>query len=483
MTSQYHDTLQHQHTSSSYQTFNQENATSNDIPNLNSNSTQTGARNEHQSDDIPEPQKGPLATLAERLAGTPEVQRAANYIPQSAKPVLGTVAKPVTRLAGSVDSTLTSPEAQHLSSTAIEFLYAVAGFTLMLFTSTVSKLESTFDVPPPPQEQDHQPPHPMTSASSTSANRNTASSSDTVDHDIPRSEFYISKTRALIARYSAFVKSALFKPNNPASSASPTQDSSASSTSGPPASTDNRQLSSSSQIALNDQVLPTVHQSHENPHARETSAADDKDPSNPEGSTSSATGLKANDPVFTIENTVESDRAGHVKNAEKFQGEESKTLPEVFRSNEEHNIENMQDPMHKQPEDLTENLYTNNPGRSNSATNLEVNQGSNFTENDSGVKRADKNPDSASSDCTDNIVHSEAGGEPILKAKHKPIGYFKHAMNLAAGSLSRGSSYKDSNSSTFSSTSNYLKSVFSRGEETPNPESVPTQSSDTEVKT
>lgn len=160
---------------------------------------------ERQLDDTPISRKGPLATLAERFAEHPTVQRAAYHIPNSARPILGTVAEPVSRVAGAVDSSLTSEEGTRLTSTANEFLFAVAGFTLMVLTVAVTKLESTFNVTPPESVREVTDPI---------ANSGDGFDRGVFGEDIPRNQLYFKKARALLSRYITLVSGAIGQRKN-----------------------------------------------------------------------------------------------------------------------------------------------------------------------------------------------------------------------------------------------------------------------------
>lgn len=172
---------------------------------------------ERQFDDTPKSQKGPLATLAERVAENPTVQRAAYHIPTSARPLLGSVAEPVSRVAGAVDSTLTTEEGTRLTSTANEFLFAVAGFTLMLLTLAVTKLESTFNVVPSDGVRE---------ATDPMANSGDGFDRGIFGDDIPRHQLYMKKAQALCSRYATLVSGAIGLRKNPSPSQTQSQSSS-----------------------------------------------------------------------------------------------------------------------------------------------------------------------------------------------------------------------------------------------------------------
>lgn len=161
---------------------------------------------ERQLDGTPRSNKGPLATFAERVAENPTVQRAAYHIPNSARPILGTMAEPVSRVAGAVDSTLTTEEGHRLTSTANEFFFAIAGFTLMVLTLAVTKLESTFKVVP--EEGVRQVTDPM-------ANSGDGFNRGIFGEDIPRKQLYIKKARALFSRYVTLISGATGLRKNP----------------------------------------------------------------------------------------------------------------------------------------------------------------------------------------------------------------------------------------------------------------------------
>lgn len=163
---------------------------------------------ERQLDATPRSNKGPLATIAERVAENPTVQRAAYHIPNSARPILGTITEPVSRVAGAVDSTLTTEEGHRLTSTANEFFFAIAGFTLMILTLAVTKLESTFKVVP---EQD------VREVTDSMANSGDGFNRGIFGEDIPRNQLYMKKARALFSRYVTLVHGATGLRKNPES--------------------------------------------------------------------------------------------------------------------------------------------------------------------------------------------------------------------------------------------------------------------------
>lgn len=162
---------------------------------------------ERQTNDTLRCKKGPIATLAHRFAESPNVQRAAQCIPESAKPLLATVTEPVSRVAGAVDGTLTTREADRLSSTAKEFFYALAAFTLMLLAVAITKLEATFQVPPPSEDF----PEISNSIPTSPHTFDTPRTLNEIHDDIPRNELYKKQARALFSRYISFVRSAIYK--------------------------------------------------------------------------------------------------------------------------------------------------------------------------------------------------------------------------------------------------------------------------------